>query len=304
MDKIKALRYFIKVVETSSFTQAAKELSVPASSISRRIRDLEAELKVDLFHRSTRVVNLSDLGQIYYDQVKGIVTAIDDADDFVSQRSDSPSGVLRISAMPSYGSLILQPVLEKLKKHYPEIVLDIELTNQLSDITQNEVDIAIRGTSVLPDRVIAKKLTDNNFVLVASPKYLSKHGTPIRTSDLERHSSILYRGPNGILHWQAYINNIWCELVTKPVYISNDGIYLKRATIAGDGIALLPRWGICDELKSGNLIELEMSDGFVSVSRSLNSGVYLLYLKPRYHIAKIKAAVDFLVGELYVEKMK
>ena len=298
MDKIKALRYFIKVVETSSFTQAARSLSVPASSVSRRIRDLEAELKVDLFHRSTRVVKLSDLGQIYYEQVKDIVTALDDADDFISRRSDVPSGVLRISVMPGYGSLVLQPVLEKFKKRYPEIVLDIELTNQLSDITQNEVDIAIRGTSVLPDRAIAKKLSDNRFVLVASPDYLKTHGIPRQTDELESHSSLLYRGPNGILHWQVYTNNRWRELITQPAYISNDGIYLKRAVLRGEGIALLPSWGIVDELRSGSLKVLEMSDGVVTVSRALHSGIYLLYLKPRYRIARIKAAVDFLVAEL------
>ena len=154
------------------------------------------------------------------------MTAIDDADTSRANVQIHLS-VLRISVMPGYGTLILQLVLEKLKIHYPEIVLDIELTNQLSDITQNEVDIAIRGTSELPDRVVARKLTDNHFTLVASPEYLSKHGTPQQTSDLETHSSILYRGPNGIRYWQAYINNVWCELVTKPVYISNDGLYLK-----------------------------------------------------------------------------
>ena len=91
MDKMRALRYFIKVVETSSFTQAAKALSVPASSVSRRIRDLEAELKVDLFHRSTRVVKLSDLGQIYYEQVKDIITALD-----VIEHIDDDAGSLQI----------------------------------------------------------------------------------------------------------------------------------------------------------------------------------------------------------------
>ena len=298
MDKLRALRYFIKVVETSSFTQAAKALSVPPSSVSRRIRDLEADLQVDLFHRSTRVVKLSDLGQIYYEQVKDIVTALDDADDFVSRRTDVPSGTLRISVMSGYGTLVLQPALEKLKKRFPEIILDVELTNHLADITQNEVDIAIRGTSSLPDRVVAKKLSDNRFVLVASPAYLKAHGVPQQTSDLESHSSLLYRGPNGILHWQAYVNDSWREVVTQPAYISNDGLYLRRAAIDGEGVALLPSWGIVDEVEDGTLKMLEMSDGVVAVSRSLQSGVYLLYLKPRYRIAKIKAAVDFLVAEL------
>jgi DNA-binding transcriptional LysR family regulator len=298
MDKIRALRYFLKVAETSSFTMAAKALSVPASSVSRRIRDLEAELKIDLFHRSTRVVKLSSLGQIYYEQVKDIVAALDNADDFVSQRSEVPSGVLRITAMPGYGTLVLQPVLEKLRKFYPEIILDVELTDQVSDISKNEVDIAIRASSVLPVRAVARKLSDNRFVLMASPEYLETNGVPMKTEDLVNHQTLLYRGPNGILHWQAKTDDTWRELSTKPVYISNDGSALIQAVLAGQGIALLPKWAVVNELEKGALRELGMEEERVSVTRALDSGIYLLYLKPRYRILKIKAAVDFLVAEL------
>jgi DNA-binding transcriptional LysR family regulator len=298
MDKIRALRYFLKVAETSSFTMAAKALSVPASSVSRRIRDLEAELKIDLFHRSTRVVKLSALGQIYYEQVKDIVAALDNADDFVSQRSEVPSGVLRITAMPGYGALVLQPVLEKLRKFYPEIILDVELTDQVSDISKNEVDIAIRASSVLPVRAVARKLSDNRFVLMASPEYLETNGVPMKTEDLVNHQTLLYRGPNGILHWQAKTDDTWRELSTKPVYISNDGSALIQAVLAGQGIALLPKWAVGNELEKGALRELGMEEERVSVTRALDSGIYLLYLKPRYRILKIKAAVDFLVAEL------
>ena len=197
MDKIRALKYFLKVAETSSFSNAAKHFSVPASSVSRRIRDLEMELQVELFHRSTRVVKLSALGEVYYDQVKNIIQSLENADDLVSQRSNSPSGQLRISVMPGYGKMCLYPILNKFRQQYPNIILDIELTNQLADITQNEVDIAIRGTAALPDRAVAKKLCENEFVIVAAPEYLEKHGTPIQWEDILEHQTLLYRGPNG-----------------------------------------------------------------------------------------------------------
>ena len=302
MDKIRALRYFLKVAETSSFTTAANILSVPASSISRRIKDLEAELQVELFHRSTRVVKLSALGEIYYEQVKGIVADLDNADDFVSQVSQIPSGLLRISVMPGYATLALQPALEKLNLLYPEIVFDIELTNRISDITQNEVDIAIRGTSVLPDRAVAKKLCDNDFILVASPNYLNKYGTPTSIEELLLHRTLLYRGPNGILHWQTLRNDQWKELKTTPRFISNDGLSLIHAASSGQGIALLPRWGITQELVHTHLIEITLPETYISVSRSLDSGVYLLYLRPRYRILKIRAVVDFLIAELSQNK--
>ena len=298
MDKLRALRYFMKVVETASFSKAAAFFSVPPSSVSRRIRDLESDLKVELFHRSTRNVKLSDLGELYYEQVRDIIHALDDADDFVSQRSLQPSGILKISVMPGYATLILHSVLEKFNQQYPDIILDVELTNQLADITQNEVDIAIRGTSELPERAVARKISDNEFVLVASPDYLKENVRPTFFKDLEQHSTLLYRGPNGVRHWQAYSENGWCEIQTRAKYISNDGISLLNYTLKGKGLCLLPRWGITKELAAGTLIEIALKDAQLSVSRTLKSGIYLLYLKPRYRILKIKTAVDFLLQEL------
>ncbi len=298
MDKIRALRYFMKVVETSSFSDAAKFFSVPTSSVSRRIQDLEKDLQVELFHRSTRVVKLSALGEIYYEQVRKIIIALDDADDFVSQRTQKAEGVLRISAMPGYASLVLHPILEKLHERYPDIILDVELTNRLADITKNEVDIAIRGTSELPERVVARKISNNEFVLVASPKYFQKNSLPKTYGELIHHSVLLYRGPHGILHWQAKTADGWLEVPTNPSYISNDGLSLLRWCKNGKGLSLLPRWGIHRELISGELIEIELDDAKLSVSRTFESGIYLLYLKPRYRLLRIKTVVDFLLQEL------
>ena len=300
MDKIRALRYFLKVAETSSFTVTAKIYSVPASSVSRRIRDLEDELKVELFHRSTRVVKLSAMGELYYDQVKNIMAMLDDADNFVSQKTDTPAGQLKISVMPGYSTLVLNPVLKKLKKRYPEIILDVDQTNQYADITQSEVDIAIRATSAtcLPDRVIAKKISDNRFTLVASPEYLERCGIPKTSQELREHKTILYRGANGILNWQVKDSNGWTEIKPKPNFISNDGIAIIESALEGEGIALIPTWAIENELSQGVLQRITLKEETVSVARNVESGIYLLYLKPRYKIRKIKTAVDFIVNEL------
>lgn len=299
MDKIRALRYFLKVAETSSFTVTAKIYSVPASSVSRRIRDLEDDLKVELFHRSTRVVKLSALGQLYYDKVKYIISNLDDADNLVSQKTDTPSGKLKISVMPGYSTLVLNPVLKKFKKMYPEIVLDIDVTNQYADITQREVDIAIRATSgtCLPDRVVARKISDNIFTLVASPDYVKKYGSPQTSQELTGHQTILYRGANRIMHWQVKDSRGWSEIKTKPTFISNDGLSIIESAIEGEGIALIPSWGIKKELEQGTLQRITLEEEIVSVSRNVESGIYLLYLKPRYKILKIKKCVDFIINE-------
>lgn len=298
MDKLRALKYFLKVVETANFSKAAKAFAVPASSVSRRIRDLENDLGVELFYRSTRIVKLTDLGQLYFEQVKDIVKDLDYADDLVNQRSKVPSGVVKITAMPSYGTSRLMPALEGVRKNFPDIILDVELTDQVTDVSRGHVDIAIRASANLPDRVVARKLSSHDFILIASPDYLEKYGQPENSSELLKHQTLLYRGPSKILYWQLDKEGVWSELVTKPALISNDGGAIMQSALAGQGLALLPGWGVRDYIDSGALVEIELTNERVSVSRATESGIFLLYHKPRYTVLKIKAVVDYLVTQL------
>ena len=193
MDKLRALEYFLRVSETSSFSQAAELLDVPASSVSRRIQDLEHLLGIALFYRSTRVVKLTELGTLYLEQVKPAMAALTLADEVVGQHAETPSGVLKITVAPDYGQFRLLPALAKLRKRYPDIVCDVELTDEITSLTQNNVDIAIRATATLPERAVARKLADGRFVMVASPSYLSRQGTPGTVAELQTHKAMLYR---------------------------------------------------------------------------------------------------------------
>ncbi|MEH6404202.1 MAG: LysR substrate-binding domain-containing protein [Sneathiella sp.] len=300
MDKLRALRYFLKVAQTSNFTSAAKSFGVPASSVSRRIQDLETELGVELFFRSTRVVRLTALGQVYHDHVQTAVAAIDHGDEIVSQKSKIPTGTLRITAMPGYGKVRLLPVLETFRDIYPQIILDVELTDQVADLAQSETDIAIRASANLPERSVARRLSGNRFVLLASPNYLKMHGMPSTLIELLSHRALLYRGPNGILHWQAQVDHIWQELQMSPAFISNDGSALLEAVVAGQGVALLPEWGISKEIENKRLVEITLSDANISVTRASESGIFLLYNRPKYSVNRIKVAVEFLVSHLSV----
>jgi len=300
MDKLRALRYFLKVAQTENFTGAAKAFGVPASSISRRIQDLEKELGVELFFRSTRVVRLTALGTLYYDHVQAAVKAIDHGDEIVSQKSKVPTGTLRITAMPGYGKVRLLPVLEKFRALYPQIILDVELTDQVADMAQSQADIAIRASANLPERSVARRLSGNRFILMASPDYLQRQGTPSSLRELLGHPALIYRGPNGILLWQAQIDHIWRELQMSPTFISNDGSALLEAAVAGQGVALLPEWGIAKELEDKSLVEIALKDATVSVTRALDSGIFLLYNRPKYSVNRVKVAVEFLVTHLTV----
>ncbi len=298
MDKLRAIKYFLKVAETGSFSVAAKTLGVPASSVSRRIQDLEASLGAVLLQRSTRQVKLTELGSLYLEQVAPAVTAVEDANDIIKQHAKTPSGVLRITSHPGYGRVRLIPALKKFKVLYPDVIIDLELTDRVINLAQNQVDIAIRATVNPPERAVARRISDNHFILVASSDYLKNHSTPKTASELQNHKTFIYRGPNGPLRWQAKTRSGWQELETPTAFISTEGTILVEQALAGCGIGLFPKWGIEDNLASGQLIEIVLEDAEVSISRQENSGIYLLYHRPKYSVQKIRAAVDFLMSEL------
>ncbi|MFT6436749.1 MAG: DNA-binding transcriptional LysR family regulator [Candidatus Azotimanducaceae bacterium] len=207
-------------------------------------------------------------------------------------------GTLKITAPPDYGRLCVIPALEKFRLSYPSVVLDIELTDHVSSLAANDVDIAFRATGQPPSRAIARKLVDNKFLLLASPHYIEKNGLPTTLAQLEARDVLIYRRPDGLLHWQAETVDGWRELQPKHAYICNHGDALADQAVAGTGIALLPLWGVQNFVDEGKLIVIEIQDAEISISRNPDSGIYLLYHRPKFGLHKVKTAVAFLEAEL------
>lgn len=297
MDKLRALQYLVKVADTLSFSSAARAFGVPASSISRRIADLEAELGVELLHRTTRTVRLTEAGALYLEQVRPGLAQLSDAEELVGQRSRTPSGTLRISAMPGYGALLLMPALREFSELHPEIVLDVHLSDALVDLGRDQIDLAIRGGRQPQDRVVARRLDANHFVLAASPEYLARHGTPRTLDDLSQHRGLMYRGPNAVIKWQGQDEDGWREIAIPPAFISNDGASLLAMARQHRGLVLLSEWGLKESFQRGELVPVTL-DRPVSVNRGGEAGIYLLYLQTRYRIPKVRVAVEFLVERL------
>jgi DNA-binding transcriptional LysR family regulator len=298
MDRLRALRYFVKLAETLNFSYTANHFRVPSSSVSRRIKDLEGELGAALFVRTTRSVQLTDLGRLYLSEVTGALQSIDMADEIVGAQAQTPTGILRITAMPGYAERFVLPALNRLRQLYSEIEFDVNITDQVISLSGNDIDIAIRAASTLPDQVVARRLGDHEFVLVASPDYLTQYGMPATTSELKDRVVFMYRAPHGILDWLALRDGIWKAIELKPKYVTNHGQSLLDSVLAGHGIAFLPSWGVTHEVKAGRLQVLDLEDGPLSVSGNTQLGMYLLYHPPKFRLQKIKVTVDFLVAEL------
>ncbi|MEH6452112.1 MAG: LysR family transcriptional regulator [Psychromonas sp.] len=297
MDQLKAIKYFIKVVETGSFTQAAAIFSVPPSSLSRRVADLEKILGATLLKRSTRVLSLTEVGKTYYQQVSNIVEQLDLTDKAVRSYQSTPMGVLNISSMVEFGERILLPLLDEFSELYPQVTLNVSLSDELATLANDEVDIAIRGGYAPDERVVAIKLMDNHFIPVASPSYLESYSVPKTALELKQHKGLYFKAPTGATPWISEIDGQWQDVSAKPVLVTNNGKWLINKAIAGKGVLMIPRWAITPYIESGELKELTIKPR-VSITQSPNFAVFMLYQKQGYQVPKVKAAVDFLTEKL------
>ena len=298
MDQLRALRYFSKLAETLSFSETADYFRVPSSSVSRRIKDLEETLGVELFLRTTRSVSLTDLGVLYLTEIKTALQTIEIADEMCKAQSISPSGTVRITAMPGYAELYVLPAIDRMRTLYPDLEFDLNITDQTLSLSSNDADIAIRATSDLPDQVVARRLIEHNFILVASPDFINQNGRPQTSDDLCSFPVFMYRTPHGVLNWQAKKNQTWKNIELKPKYVSNHGQSLLESAIGGQGMALLPSWGVEKEISTGKLQEIELEDGRLSTNGDVKMSIYLLYHPPKFQLKKIRLTIDFLYKEL------
>ncbi|MGP4714236.1 MULTISPECIES: LysR family transcriptional regulator [unclassified Psychrobacter] len=303
MDQLRAIRYFCKVAETGSFTKAAKAFGVPPSSLSRRVADLEKSLGATLLKRSTRIVKMTEVGQIYYNDVQQILSQLKQSSETVQSYQTTPMGRLRISSMVGFGEKILLPLLDEFSALYPKIVLDVSLSDELSTLGRDDVDIAIRGGYAPNERVLAIRLMDNGFIPVAAPSYLDNYGTPEDAMALKQHQGLYFKAPTGPTPWLCYIDNQWHDVSGPAVAISNNGPWLAKKACSGDGILMSTRWALASYLESGQLIELKFTHP-LAITQQADMAVYLLYQKQRYLVPKVKAAVDFLVERIKVVNEK
>jgi DNA-binding transcriptional LysR family regulator len=285
------------VAETGSFTTAARYFGVPPSSLSRRVADLEKSLGASLLKRSTRAVKLTEVGQIYYNDIQDILNQLEQSSDTVRSYQSKPMGQLRISSMVGFGERILMPLLDEFSELYPEIVLDVSLSDELLALGRDDVDIAIRGGYAPNERVLAIRLIDNNFIPVAAPKYLLKRGVPQNLMALRDHDGLYFRTPNGPTPWLCNINGQWHDVSGPAVAVSNNGRWLAEKARQGWGIFMSPRWALAGYIERGELQELTF-DSELRITQNTDMAVHLLYQKQRYLVPKVKAAVDFLVARV------
>jgi len=283
---------FTKVLEAGSFTAAAKQLGLPKSTVSRKIALLEESLGVRLLERTTRALKLTEIGAAYLERCSRIVNDVEEANLIATQMQAQPKGRLKITAPTEFGASYLGAIIADYLEQYPQVEVDVDLTNRVVDLIEEGFDLAIRAGTLPDSTLIARKLANEQVFICASPVYLERRGKPLTPEDLSGHEMIL--APGAI---QSHVKLVSEEGAAVTVAVRgnlrvNSLTMARDAAVAGLGLVALPEMICWQDLQSGNLrVAL---DGW-----SLpGSGLYAVYPSPRHLSAKVKTFIDFLQAKL------
>lgn len=286
MTAISDLDIFARVARTGNMSAAGREMGLSPAVVSKRISLLEERLGARLFQRTTRQLTLTETGEGYFRRVVDILSLIAEADDFVSRRNINPRGVLKVTAPTTFSRYHLAPYLADFVEKFPEIHLDLHLTDNFVDIIRDGFDLAIRIGELEDSSLVARKLSPDTRVMVAAPSYIQRNGTPKSLNDLVNHNC-LCAGAQDI--WSIEGPGGQQEVRVKGNIRSNSADMIREALIAGLGIGLRGTWEVGQEIKDGKLeVILPQYRG------SSNMAIYAVYPSRDFMPAKVDVLLDFL----------
>lgn len=298
MDQIQAMRIFARVVESGSFTRAADSLALPKGTVTKQIQALEARVRVKLLNRTTRRVTVTADGAAYYERASRLLVDLDDLDASMTNAQSMPQGRLRIDVGSATASLLLIPALSTFNETYPDIQLDIGVSDRVVDLVADNVDCVIRVGEVTDQSLVARRIGHLPFVFVATPAYLKRHGVPMHPNDLERKGHLLVNqfAPGGRRMYPHEFNKDGerIELTTPYRIAVNEVTAHTSAVLAGLGLSQMVTFIAQPHLDSGALVRV-----LPDWTRD-PLPVYVVYPPNRHLSAKVRAFVDW-TAELFAK---
>jgi len=298
MDPIQAMRIFTRVVEAGTFTRAADSLGLPKATVTKQIQALEARLRVKLLNRTTRRVTVTADGAAYYERTLRLLTDFDDIEASMGQARSSPRGRLRVDVGTSIARMLLIPNLPAFHERYPDIQLDLGVSDRIVDMISDNVDCVIRGGNLIEQSLVARRIGNLEFITVASPDYLRRHGTPGHPLEIEReHNTVMYFGAHNGRHYPLEFHQ-GDEVIEIPgpykVSVNESAAYLE-AVLGGLGIGQITSYQAEPFLAEGRLQRLLPEWGHPLLP------VYVVYPPNRHLSAKVRAFVDW-AAELFAAR--
>lgn len=286
MDQLSAIRAFCKVVEQQSFTKAAKQLDMSVAMVSKLVNILEKNLDARLLMRTTRRVSVTEAGHLYYEKCHAILAELEQADALISQHSRQPSGRIRIAVPMDFGTLKVAPLLTEFLTRYPDIKLDLEYSDRLVALVEEEFDLALRISTLADSSLIARNLCPITMVACASPDYLARQGSPDHPTQLAEHSCLTYTLSDP--EWLFTQGKQSYRVRPNSTMRANNGRALALAASQGLGVIMQPHFIVGDYLEQGSLVPL-LEDYSLP-----HFNLYLVYPHRHFLPNRVKCFVDYM----------
>ncbi len=291
MDRIDTMRAFVRVVEAGSFTKAAQTLHLSRTTVTQLVQQLEARLQLKLLNRTTRKVNVTEDGAVYYERLVRLLAELEDVETGLPNASAAPQGQLRIDVPSPLATMILVPALPLFHERYPDIQFDMGASDRKVDVIGDNVDCVVRGGEITDQSLVARRVGQLRLGVYAAPAYLARHGTPLHPGELEdaRHRIVRYRWSGGGF---PYAMRRAAENVTikgRHILAIDDGNAYLAAGLAGLGVLWLPDYMAKGHVGRGALVPL-FGDWSIEPMP-----LYIAYPQNRHVSKKLRVFIDWIV---------
>lgn len=285
------LAFFVQIVKEGTLSGAARELGVTPAAVSKRLARLEEAVGVPLLNRTTRRLSVTDAGELYYANALRILAELEDLERLLSQDRAAPKGLLRVNAPLGFGRTYITPIVSNFVKRYPEVEVQLQLSDHPLSLVDESYDIGIRFGDVPDARVIATKIADNRRLVCAAPSYLKQHGVPRVPNDLARFNCIVLRQNDAAYGTWRFTKGRQTETVkVRGTLSSNDGEVALNWALDGHGLLLRAEWDIAKYLRSGRL-QIVLED-----YATPPADIHAIYPEKHKLSPKVKVFVEFLAA--------
>lgn len=290
MDRIDLFRIFTRVVECASFTRAADTLGVPRSSVSAAVQELEGRVGARLLHRTTRRVSPTQDGAAFYERCQRVIADVEETENLFRQTAAQPSGRLRIDVPGRIGRLIIAPALPAFLDLYPQIDIDLGVTDRAVNLVEDSVDCVLRVGPLSDSGLIARPIGKLEMINVASPAYLKRRGTPHSPDDLGDHWAVNYASPSSgrVEDWEWLENNTLRTLPMRGRVTVNSAEAYIACCLAGLGLIQIPAYDVRRHLDAGDLVDI------LPKHRAQSMPMTLLYPHRQHLSRRLQVFADWL----------
>ncbi|RZJ13788.1 MAG: LysR family transcriptional regulator [Rubrivivax sp.] len=293
MDRLASMQVFVHVAERGSFAAAARALDLSPAMVAKHIQAIEARLKAPLLHRTTRRQSLTDVGRLYLDRCREALSTFAQAEATGEELLAHPHGVLRVTAPVVLGTHGLAPLLAGFMQQFPDVQVELSLNDRVVDLVDEGFDVALRSGAVgAGERLVARPLRPLRMLLCASPDYLSRHGTPRRPDDLQRHVCLAFAHWVHKDRWRLVGPQGEVGVPVKSPLVINNGDALRQAALGGAGILMQSELLLAEDLRAGRLVRV------LPRHAPPARAAQVVYLPERRHVAKVRCFVDHVLEHL------